>query len=59
MYVPKALAKGSLNHQSDGDSGLFWVRGDLLSSILTVFSFFGAEPPDLPLFLLHLRTAFF
>jgi len=55
----KSPGKGSSNKQSNRNSGLLWVNVDLFCPILGGFSIFGAERTDLPLFLLHQRTAFF
>jgi len=50
---------GSWNMQEHWDSDLFCFGGGRICGGFPPLLRFGVERPDLPLFLLHLRTAFF
>ena len=56
-YLP--LFMSSWNMQEHGDLDLFCFGGGRICGGFPPLLRFGAERPDLPLFLLHLRSAFF
>jgi len=56
-YLP--LFMSSWNMQEHWDSDLFCFGGGRICGVFPQLLRFGAERPELSLFLLHLRTAFF
>jgi len=56
-YLP--LFMSSWNMQEHGDLDLFCFGGGRICGGFPPLLRFGAERPDLPLFLLHIRSAFF